>query len=66
VTRVSAIIFLGVWFAIQLLSGFASLSVDTAQTSGVAFWAHVGGFVFGLFIGFLFRGRVYRSPYAQY
>ena len=66
VTRISAIIFLGIWFAIQLLSGFASLNVDTAQTSGVAFWAHVGGFVFGLLIGFLFRGRVYRSPYVQY
>ncbi len=65
-TRVSALIFLGIWFATQLLSGFASLDVSTAQTSGVAFWAHIGGFVFGLFVGLLFRGRAYRTPYAQY
>jgi membrane associated rhomboid family serine protease len=65
-TRVSALIFLGIWFATQLLSGFASLDVNTAQTSGVAFWAHIGGFVFGVLIGFFFRGRAYRAPYARY
>ena len=63
ITRVSALLFLGIWFVTQLLSGFASLGVNTAQSSGVAFWAHIGGFVFGLLIGLLFRGRAYRSPY---
>ncbi len=66
VTRISAFIFLGIWFATQLLSGFASLDASTAQASGVAFWAHIGGFVFGVLMGFLFRGRVYRAPYTRY
>jgi membrane associated rhomboid family serine protease len=57
VTRVAAFIFLGIWFVTQLFSGFASLGVDTAQTGGVAVWAHIGGFVFGLLLGVLLRGR---------
>jgi membrane associated rhomboid family serine protease len=66
VTRVSAVIFLGIWFAIQLLNSVASLGADTAQTSGVAFWAHVGGFVFGLVVGFLYKGRASRAVYTHY
>jgi membrane associated rhomboid family serine protease len=55
-TRVTALVFLGIWAVMQLFSGLASLGVETAQTGGVAFWAHIGGFVFGLVVGFLFRG----------
>lgn len=47
VTRVPAIIMIGFWFVTQLLSGVASLG-QTEQTAGVAFWAHIGGFVAGL------------------
>jgi membrane associated rhomboid family serine protease len=57
VTRVSALVFLGIWFATQLFSGVASIGAETAQTGGVAFWAHIGGFVFGLIAGFLLRGQ---------
>jgi membrane associated rhomboid family serine protease len=57
ITRVSALMFLGVWAITQLFSGVASLGAESAQTSGVAFWAHIGGFVFGLVVGFLLRGR---------
>lgn len=64
-TRVSAIVFLGIWFVTQLFNGVASLGVETAQTGGVAFWAHVGGFVFGLLVGFLFRGRAGRLPMTE-
>lgn len=60
VTRVSALIFLGIWFATQLISGLGSLGADTAQSSGVAFWAHIGGFVFGAVIGIGLRGRAAR------
>lgn len=66
VTRVSALIFLGIWFVTQLFSGVASLDVNTAQTDGVAVWAHVGGFVFGLVLGFLLRGRAARVSYTSY
>lgn len=60
IRRVTAFIFLGIWFIMQLFSGVAALGAQTAQSGGVAFWAHIGGFVFGLLIGFLFRGRAKR------
>ncbi|MEA2640122.1 MAG: hypothetical protein QOF51_1516 [Chloroflexota bacterium] len=58
VTRISAVFLIGFWFLTQLVSGVASLGANTQQTGGVAVWAHVGGFVAGLAIAFLFgRGR---------
>jgi membrane associated rhomboid family serine protease len=57
IRRITAILFLGLWFVMQFFSGIAGLGAETAQTGGVAVWAHVGGFVFGLLVGFLFRGR---------
>ena len=57
VTRVTAILFIGVWAVLQFFNGIASLGAPTAQTAGVAYWAHIGGFVFGLLVGVLFRGR---------
>ncbi len=56
-TRVTAILFVGVWALSQFLNGIAALGVQTAQTGGVAYWAHIGGFVFGVLVGLLFRGR---------
>lgn len=53
--RVGAIFFLFFWIAMQLFYGMASLSEATAQTTGVAWWAHIGGFAFGLLSGILFR-----------
>lgn len=64
-TRVTALIFLGIWFVTQLFNGVASLGVPTAQTGGIAFWAHIGGFLFGLVVGFLFRGRAGRLPLTE-
>ena len=52
--EVPAIIVLGFWFGLQLLSGFAAFDAETAQ-GGVAFFAHIGGFVFGLAIGVVLR-----------
>jgi membrane associated rhomboid family serine protease len=49
--RVPAWIFLGVWFLMQLFEG----TYGTAQ--GVAVWAHVGGFLFGLMIAWIDRTR---------
>ena len=45
--EVPAIIFLGLWFAMQLLPGLSSLAATTGDVGGVAFFAHVGGFVSG-------------------
>ncbi|RYD81878.1 MAG: rhomboid family intramembrane serine protease [Sphingobacteriales bacterium] len=52
--RVSAWIFLGVWMAIQV---FSSMMEGNAEGGGVAWWAHIGGFVFGVFAGLLFRQK---------
>lgn len=55
--RVSAFFLIGVWFVLQVLSGVASLDVRAEQTSGVAFWAHIGGFIAGLVLVQFFRPR---------
>ncbi|HLH72539.1 MAG TPA: rhomboid family intramembrane serine protease [Chloroflexota bacterium] len=44
--RVSALILVGFWFLIQLISGF--LSIGVPEQGGVAYFAHVGGFLAGL------------------
>ena len=53
-----AIYFLGFWFAEQLIAGMGSIGPLNAQTTGVAWWAHIGGFVFGVIFGFLNRDRM--------
>jgi len=53
--RISAFLFLGFWIVQQIMSGSASLGVPTEDTAGVAWWAHIGGFVFGVLCGFVFR-----------
>ena len=43
-----AVVFLGFWFLMQLLSGVGSLAARPAPTAGgIAFWAHVAGFAVG-------------------
>jgi len=53
-----AVMVLGLWFVIQTFSGLADLGTRTAQTAGVAWWAHIGGFVIGMALGVLFRPRL--------
>ena len=48
---VSAIIFLGFWIVFQVFSGVSSMS-QNPNSGGVAYWAHIGGFAFGLLYGF--------------
>jgi membrane associated rhomboid family serine protease len=56
VIQVPALVAIGMWFVLQLFSGIGSLA-DTAQTGGVAYMAHIGGFLAGFALTFLFRGR---------
>ena len=52
--QVPAILILGLWFAIQVASAVLSLG-DPSTSGGVALFAHVGGFVAGVLVGFLAR-----------
>jgi len=52
--EVPALIVLGYWFVLQLVSGAVSLGAETAE-SGVAFFAHIGGFVAGAVVGLVLR-----------
>ena len=56
--RLPAVFFLGFWFILQLFSGTVMLTYGVR--SGVAYWAHVGGFVAGMAIALLFRAM--RKP----
>jgi membrane associated rhomboid family serine protease len=47
--RIPAVYFLGFWFVQQAISSVASLGMPEA--SGVAYWAHAGGFIFGAVLG---------------
>jgi membrane associated rhomboid family serine protease len=47
VVEIPAVFFLGFWFLSQLFSGTLSLAAAGAQAEGVAWWAHIGGFVVG-------------------
>ncbi len=53
--EIPAFIFLGFWFVMQFYSG--AMSMGSANTAGVAFWAHVGGFIAGLLLLGLFVQR---------
>lgn len=60
--EISAFIYLAFWFFIQLFNGtFGLLSANEA--TGIAFWAHIGGFVSGLF---LYRYFYKRKKYRRY
>ena len=54
-TYVPAIALIGIWFLMQLFSGVASIGYATGGSGGVAWWAHVGGFLAGLLLVKLFR-----------
>jgi membrane associated rhomboid family serine protease len=52
--HVPALLVLGIWFALQL---FAGLATPLTEGGGVAFFAHIGGFVAGLLLVSLFKRR---------
>jgi membrane associated rhomboid family serine protease len=60
-------VMLGYWFVIEFLSGAASAVAATAQnTGGIAFWAHVGGFVAGIILIKVFPSRPRRYRYYSW
>jgi len=57
IIEIPAVLFLGFWFVTQLFSGWQSL--QGADMSAVAWWAHIGGFIFGMITVRLFARRRY-------
>jgi membrane associated rhomboid family serine protease len=55
IQTVPSYVMIGLWIVIQLFSGFGSIGADGG---GVAYWAHIGGFVAGLVLTFVMRGMV--------
>jgi membrane associated rhomboid family serine protease len=56
--EIPALVYLGFWFISQLFNGlFALTAADVFQSGGVAWWAHIGGFVFGLAVIRLIASR---------
>jgi membrane associated rhomboid family serine protease len=56
VGRVPAIIVIGLWFILQLFSGIGSIAATT-DAGGIAYMAHVGGFVIGVLLTLLSGGK---------
>jgi membrane associated rhomboid family serine protease len=51
-----ALVVIGLWIVLQFFSGIGSIA-NTADTGGVAYMAHIGGFIAGLVLAFVFGGR---------
>jgi membrane associated rhomboid family serine protease len=63
--RIPALVFIGLWFALQAFSAFGSLgAAGHVEQGGVAWWAHVGGFVLGLLLAKVMPQRNRRALYA--
>ena len=56
-----ASVVIGMWIVLQFINGVGSIT-QSAETGGVAYMAHIGGFVAGLVLTFLFGGRRIAAP----
>jgi len=60
-----AVIVLGMWFVLQVVNGIGSLGANAQYGGGVAFFAHIGGFIAGAVIAFIFMRIVPQPPAAE-
>ena len=63
-TMIPAVIVLGLWFVLQLFSGV--LSMGGPDVGGVAFWAHIGGFVAGVILAKVFAKKRHKDTYVRW
>jgi membrane associated rhomboid family serine protease len=61
IVELPALLVLGAWFALQALSGATELTQPVGEGGGVAYFAHIGGFLFGLATIRLFANRVHED-----
>ncbi|MDX6727260.1 MAG: hypothetical protein QOK49_2065, partial [Baekduia sp.] len=59
--RIPAYVFLGIWFLFQLIEGNFGLFSSHANGDGTAFFAHVGGFLFGVLVARVLAGASLRA-----
>jgi membrane associated rhomboid family serine protease len=64
-TVVPAVVAIGLWAVFQFINGFGQIFTSQETTGGVAYMAHIGGFLAGLVAGFIFRG-LGGGPRASY
>jgi membrane associated rhomboid family serine protease len=57
IVELPAVLFLAFWFLMQFLNGAIAITAATYATGGVAWWAHIGGFVSGVALAYLFPKR---------
>ena len=63
IIEIPAFIYLIFWFVSQLYSGL--FAIQGGGSSGIAWWAHIGGFMFGLVMSFFFANRRRRYSYGD-
>ncbi len=63
--EIPAVFLLGYWFLIQFLAGFQMLAIQSATGGGVAWWAHVGGFLVGMLLAVTISPRR-RGPVIEH
>jgi membrane associated rhomboid family serine protease len=66
--RLPAILVIGVWAVVQFVTGFGAVSTPAAaeQGGGIAYFAHIGGFLAGVFLIFVFRVRTAADVARRY
>jgi len=64
--EVPAAVYLGFWFLSQFFTGFASIAREAGEEGGVAWWAHVGGFVAGVVLVKVMGMRRQHIDYHDY
>ena len=64
IVELPALVVLGLWFVLQIFSGLAS--VTSMATGGVAWFAHIGGFVIGILVGLFYKTQRDRGPRVRF
>jgi len=62
IIHLPALVVIGGWIFMQLLSGTSSLSTMTSASGGIAYMAHIGGFFGGVLLSFFFRSKARALP----
>jgi membrane associated rhomboid family serine protease len=61
VVAMPALVVIGLWIVLQFISGFGSIT-NSAETGGVAYMAHIGGFAAGFILTYLLRNSTKLQP----